>query len=46
MAVREFQDNAEAAAQGNVTKSIQWSGLRYMLTEVRNKHRGGSGIVT
>ena len=34
LAVREFQDNAEAAAQGGGAKSIQWSGLRYMFTEV------------
>ena len=35
LVVREFQDNADAASQPTGTgKSIQWNGVRYMLTEV------------
>ena len=35
LVVREFQDNADAASQPAGTgKSIQWNGVRYMLTEV------------
>ena len=35
LVVREFQDNTDAASQPAGTgKSIQWNGVRYMLTEV------------
>ncbi|KAK3735811.1 hypothetical protein QZH41_019912, partial [Actinostola sp. cb2023] len=34
LAVREFQDSADLAATGISGRSIQWNGLRYMLTEV------------
>ena len=35
LAVREFQDNTDLMAQaGGSARSIQWNGLRYMLTEV------------
>ena len=36
LAVREFQDSIDLTAQsGGSSRSIQWSGLRYMLAEVR-----------
>ena len=36
LAVREFQDNIDLTTQsGGSSRSIQWNGLRYMLTEVR-----------
>ena len=35
LAVQEFQDNTDLMTQaGGSARSIQWNGLRYMLTEV------------